>query len=604
MKDHPQAKKLSVIISTMPDKPGVYRFFDDKDVIIYIGKAKSLRKRVSSYFTRGQNDFGKTRMLVSRIVDIKCIVVETEMDALLLENNLIKKHQPRYNVLLKDDKTYPWICIKKENFPRIFSTRKMVRDGSTYFGPYANVKMVNTLLDLINNLYQLRNCNYQLTEENIEKKKFKVCLEYHIGNCLGPCEAFQSEIEYNIFIKEIREILKGNINSVIAQLREIMLTASDKVEFEKAHIIKEKIVLLEKFKSKSIVVNPAINNVDIFSIIKEGNTGYVNFMKVMNGAIMQSHTLELRKKLDETESELLTLAIGELRTRYDSDSPEIIANTEPDIELPGVTITIPKIGDKKHLLELGIKNLRYYIKEKHEQYEKLNPGTRARKLMEKMKSDLRLPKEPVHIECFDNSNIQGEFPVAAMSVFRNGKPYRKDYRHFNIKTVTGPNDFASMEEVIHRRYKRLLSEGQDLPQLVIVDGGKGQLSSAVKSFDRLGLRGQISILGIAKRLEELYYPDDSVPLYLDKKSETLRIIQQMRDEAHRFGITHHRLKRSKAVVKTELSNIQGVGEATSQKLLQHFKSVKKIREANLDEIASVVGMAKAKTVYGYFRLPK
>lgn len=598
---NPLPENIENMISTLPGNPGVYQFYDQDGMLMYVGKAKNIKKRVGSYFNK-IHDSGRTSVMVKKIRDIKYIVVGSEMDALLLENNLIKKHQPRYNVMLKDDKTYPWICIKNERFPRIFSTRTVINDGSVYFGPYPSVRMINTLLDLIYHLYKLRNCNLALSEENIQKEKFRVCLEYHVGNCKGPCEGHQNEIDYNETIAQIKEILKGNIIAVINHLKNKMLEFADQFEFEQAQIIKNKLDILEKFKSKSVIVNPVIHNVDVYSILMEGQSGFVNFMKVINGAIVQSFTLELKKKLEETSAELLALAIAELRTRYNSNSPEIIVGVDPEIEIPGVTITIPKIGDKKHLLELSEKNTKYYIKEKVDLFEKLNPGTKVQRLLEKMQKELRLSELPVHIECFDNSNMQGAFPVAAMTVFRNARPFKKDYRLYNIRTVTGPNDFASMEEVVYRRYKRLIVEGQDLPQLIIVDGGKGQLSAAMKSLELLGLRGKISILGIAKKLEELYYPEDPVPLYLDKKSETLKIIQQLRDEAHRFGINHHRRKRSKAVIQTELAQIHGIGDATANALLKKFKSVKKIREASIEEIAAVVGKAKSELVYSYLKM--
>ncbi len=593
-KDH-----LKTIIQGLPDKPGIYQYFNSSEEIIYVGKAKSLKKRVSSYFLN-QHDSGKTAVLVKRIADIKYIVVDSELDALLLENNFIKKYQPRYNVMLKDDKTYPWICLKNERFPRIFSTRKVIKDGSQYFGPYANVKMVNTLLELVKHLYPLRNCNLQLSQDNIEKKKFKICLEYHLGNCMGPCEGRQLLDDYSGTIADIKEILKGNINNVIQHLNELLAKFAGEYAFEKAHEIKEKIELLEKYKSKSVVVNPLIHNVDVFSIATNEEYGFVNFFKIVNGAIIQSHTIELKKKLEETEEELLSIAITELRTRFNSDSKEIIVPMQIEIELPGVEYTVPKIGDKKHLLNLSEKNVRYYMQERLLQYDKLDPTHKIDRLLQQMKKDLRLTEPPAHIECFDNSNIQGAYPVAAMTVFKNGRPSKKDYRHFNIKTVEGPDDFASMEEVIYRRYKRMIEEEQPVPQLIVIDGGKGQLSAALKSLDSLGLRGKIGIIGIAKRLEEIYYPNDSVPMYLDKKSETLKIIQQIRDEAHRFGITHHRNKRSKAVIKTELSDIAGIGPGTGDTLLQHFKSVKRIKELKLEEIINIIGNAKGRIVFNHF----
>ncbi len=595
------ARNLESAISVLPDSPGVYQFYDKDDKLLYVGKAKSLKKRVMSYFRDEINVNGKTRVMISKIADIRTLVVDTELDALLLENSLIKKHQPRYNVNLKDDKTYPWIIIKNEPFPRIFSTRKLIQDGSEYFGPYTPVKMINTLLELIGQLYKLRTCSLNLSEENIQKKKFKVCLEYHINNCKGPCEAYQSREDYDQTIKEIRNILKGNINMVIQHLKTLMNNHATEFHFEEAQRIKEKIDLLERFKSKSVVVNPSIHNIDIFSIVTEESSAFVNFLRVMNGAIVQGHTIEIKKKLDETPEELLEIAIADLRTRFHSDAAEIIVPFEMNLEIENVIFTVPKIGDKKHLLTLSESNVRNYIRERDLQDEKINPENKILRLMEKMKKDLRLTELPRHIECFDNSNIQGDYPVAAMSVFRDGKPAKKEYRHYNIKTVEGPDDFASMEEVIFRRYRRMIDEALPLPNLIIIDGGKGQLSSAISSLDKLGLHGKIPIIGIAKRLEEIYYPGDSFPMYIDKKSETLRVIQQMRDEVHRFGITHHRNRRSKGVVKTELSEIKGIGESTSELLLKHFKSVKRIKEATESELAEVIGKSKAKVVAEYFR---
>ncbi len=592
---------LKNIVSNLPDSPGVYQYFNADQQLLYVGKAKNLKKRVSSYFNK-THDTARITMMVRQIADIKTIVVETEYDALLLENNLIKKHQPKYNVNLKDDKTYPWIVVKNEDFPRVFYTRRYFKDGSTYFGPYASVVMISTLLDLIRQLYKLRTCNLQLSPENIDKKKFRLCLEYHIGNCKGPCTGLQTKDDYDETIDEIRDILKGNINSVIRHLEDRMKAHAAKFEFEEAQLFKEKIEILEKYKGKSVIVNASIHNVDVFGLIDDKNTAYVNFMKVMNGSVIQSHTLELKKKLEESPEELMGLAIAELRLRYHSDAKEMLVTVAPEEEIPGVQCIVPKIGDKKKLLELSEKNARYYMKDKLEQADKLNPEHRIERLMEQMQKDLRLPVKPYHIECFDNSNFQGDYAVAAMSVFKNGRPSKSDYRHFNIKTVEGPNDFASMEEVIYRRYHRLLEEQQPLPQLIVIDGGKGQLSAALTSLEKLNLRGKISIVGIAKKLEEIFYPGDPLPLYLDKKSETLRIIQQLRDEVHRFGITHHRNKRSKGVIKTGLNDIKGIGESTAETLLRHFRSVKRIKEASLDELVAVVGTAKGKIVFEHFKI--
>lgn len=595
--------KLKPQLENLPDKPGVYQYYAEDGRLLYVGKAKSLKKRVGSYFSK-EHDNARTRVMVRQIADIRCIIVETEYDALLLENNLIKQHQPKYNVNLKDDKTYPWIVIKNEPFPRVFYTRRYIRDGSTYFGPYASVTMIHTLLDLIRQLYKLRTCSLALSPENIEKKKFRVCLEFHIGNCKGPCEGLQSMQDYDTSISGIRDILKGNINSVINHLQDQMKGHASRFEFEHAQLCKEKIEILERYKGKSVIVNASIHNVDVFGYVEDNNVFYVNYMRVMNGAIIQSQTIELRRKLDEPAAEIISIAIAEMRERYHSDSREIILQAGIETEIPEVNITVPKIGDKKHLLELSIKNAKYYMKDKLDQADKLNPEHRVERLMMQMQHDLRLPVKPYHIECFDNSNFQGDYAVAAMSVFRNGRPSKNDYRHFNIKTVQGPDDFASMEEVIFRRYKRVVEEEQELPQLIVIDGGKGQLSAAISSLDKLGLRGKISIIGIAKKLEEIYYPGDPLPLYLDKKSETLKVLQYLRDEVHRFGINHHRNKRSKGVIRTELADIKGIGESTAQALLSAFRSVKRIREATMQELGATVGMSKAKLVYDHFHPPE
>lgn len=591
---------IQTLLRSLPDNPGVYQYFDSEDKLLYVGKAKNLKKRVSSYFNKENYENGKTQVLVRKIADVKYIIVNTELDALLLENTLIKKYQPRYNISLKDDKTYPWICIKNEPFPRVFPTRNVVKDGSQYFGPYASVKVMNTVLGLIKQLYALRTCNLNLTEQNIQAGKFKVCLEYHLGNCKGPCVAKESEAEYTQTIQEIKEIIKGNANTVTRHLKTMLQQHIEKMEFEKAQLVKEKIDLIEKFQSKSTVVNPSISNVEVFSIITDDKAGYVNFLKVMNGAIMQGHTIEMKKKLDESDQELLTLAIAELRERFNSDAKEIIVPFEIETEFPDVSFLIPQRGDKKQLLELSLRNVEYYRKEKLKQESLVDPERHTKRILEQMKKDLRLQEEPRHIECFDNSNFQGAYPVAAMTVFKDLKPSKKDYRHFNIKTVEGPDDFASMEEIIFRRYKRVMEESQTLPQLIVIDGGKGQLGAALESLEKLGLRGKIGIIGIAKRLEEIYFPNDSVPMYLDKRSESLKIIQHIRDEAHRFGITHHRNRRDKGTLKTELTEIAGVSTATAQKLLSHFKSVKKVKEAAEAELAEVIGKAKGKVVFEHY----
>jgi len=593
-----QEPSLQIQLSTLPENPGVYQFYDDEDKILYVGKAKNLKKRVSSYFNKN-HDTGKTRVLVKKIKSIKHIIVPTESDALLLENNLIKKYRPRYNVLLKDDKSYPWICIKNERFPRIFPTRRHIKDGSEYYGPYTSMKTVRTLLDLIKSVYPLRTCSYDLSKEKIEAGKYKRCLEYHLGNCNGPCEGLQSAEEYQNQVEDIREIVKGNFKSSLQYFKHQMKILADDMRFEEAQIIKEKIEILENYQVKSTVVNPNISNVDVFSIISDEAFAYINFFQLSHGSIIRSHTLEIKKKLDETDEELLELAIVEIRQRFNSTSKEIYVPFKITTDL-NLKVTIPQLGDKKRILELSERNAKLYRQERFNQIQIIDPERHTNRVMGQMQKDLRLSAEPRHIECFDNSNMQGTNPVAACVVFKNGKPSKKDYRHFNIKTVSGPDDFASMEEVVFRRYKRLLDEEEPLPQLIVIDGGKGQLSSALKSLDLLGLRGKIAIIGIAKRLEEIYFPGDSIPLYLDKKSESLKIIQQLRNEAHRFGITFHRNKRSTGAINSELSALEGVGEKTIEDLLKTFKSVKRIKEVSLENLSAIVGAARAKKIYDAF----
>jgi excinuclease ABC subunit C len=593
---------IELQLQTLPDSPGVYQYYDAAGKILYVGKAKNLKKRVSSYFHK-VHDNAKTIVLVRKIVEIKHIVVASEADALLLENNLIKKLQPRYNVLLKDDKTYPWICIKKEPFSRIFPTRRMVKDGSEYFGPYTNFKTVNTILDMIAALYPLRTCNYDLSKANIQSGKYKVCLEYHIGNCKGPCEGYESLEHYQKQVDAIREILKGNFKDSLRDFKKLMLELAADMKFEAAQKIKEKIEVLENYQSRSTILNPKISNIDVFSIVSDESMAYVNFLQIAHGAIIRSHTMEIKKKLDETDEELLELAVVELRERFHLTSKEIILPFELDFG-DKIKVTVPQLGDKKQILELSQRNAKYQRLEQLKQLQIVDPERHTNRIMAQMQKDLRLPSEPRHIECFDNSNIQGTNPVSACVVFKDGKPSKKDYRHFNIKTVEGPNDFASMEEVVYRRYKRLLDENQPLPQLIIIDGGKGQLSSALKSIDELGLRGKVAIIGIAKRLEELFYPGDSVPLYLDKKSETLKIIQHLRNEAHRFGITHHRDKRSKSALQTSMETIPGIGEKTMLALLKHFKSVKRLQSATEKEISEVIGASKAKKISEFYNIGK
>lgn len=590
---------LELQIQTLPDNPGVYQYYDKDGKILYVGKAKNLKKRVQSYFTKNHDNY-KTSVLVKKIVAIKHIVVPTETDALLLENNLIKKLQPRYNVLLRDDKTYPWICIKNERFPRIFSTRKMIKDGSEYFGPYTSFKTVHTILDLIKELYPLRTCNYDLSKTNIDSGKFKVCLEYHIGNCKGPCEGYESLEHYQSQIEKIRQILKGNFKESLKDFKKLMTDLAMEMKFEEAQKIKEKIEVLENYQSRSTILNPKISNLDVFSIISDETMAYVNFLQISHGAIVRSHTLELKKKLDETNEELLELAVVELRERFHLNSREIVVPFPINLG-ENIKVTVPRLGDKKQILELSERNAKYYRLDQLKQIQIVDPERHTNRIMAQMQKDLRLSLEPRHIECFDNSNIQGTNPVAACVVFKDGKPSKKDYRHFNIKTVEGPNDFASMEEVVYRRYKRMLDENQPLPQLIIIDGGKGQLSSALKSLDDLGLRGKIAIIGIAKRLEELFYPGDSAPLYLDKKSETLKVIQFLRNEAHRFGITHHRDKRSKSALTNSLESIPGIGEKTMITLMKHFKSVKRLQNADEKAISEVVGVSKAKKISDFYK---
>jgi len=587
-------------IADIPHKPGVYQYWDAEGTLIYIGKAKDLRNRVGSYFNKDTQMNGKTRVLVSRIRKITFTIVDTEIDAWLLENSLIKKHKPRYNIMLKDDKTYPWIIIRKEPFPRVFWTRKMIKDGSTYFGPYASVGMMHTILDLIRETYPLRTCNLPLTPENISEGKFKVCLEYQIGNCKGPCQAYQSIDDYENNIEEIRDILNGKVGNVIKNVRKVIKTAVEALNFEYAHQYQLKLQILEKYQSKSTVVNSAITNIDVVSIASDERYAFVNYLKVMNGSIIQTQTIEIKKRLDETDEELLTIAITEFRTKFHSTSREIIVPFEIPFLDENLKFTVPKLGEKKKLLELSQKNVLFFKKEKLNQYEKLNPDLRTERILSQMQKDLRLTQLPHHIECFDNSNFQGKYPVSAIVVFKDAKPSKKDYRHFNVKTVEGPNDFATMEEAVYRRYKRMLEEEDTLPQLIIIDGGKGQLSSALTSLRKLGIEKRVTVIGIAKKLEELYYPGDSYPLYLDKKSETLKVIQQLRDEAHRFGITFHRKKRDQGTLKTELEQVPGIGKTTADKLLRHFKSVKKIKEASASELLTVLNKKQVQTLLTHF----
>jgi len=587
-------------LADIPHNPGVYQYWDQEDTLIYIGKAKDLRNRVGSYFNQDTQMNGKTRVLVSKIRKITFTIVDSEIDAWLLENSLIKKHQPRYNIMLKDDKTYPWIIIKKEAFPRLYWTRNKIKDGSTYFGPYASVGMMHTILDLIKETYPLRTCNLPLTDENIDNGKFKVCLEYQIGNCKGPCQAYQSHSDYDQNIEEIKEILNGKISNVIREVKQIIKNAVADLNFEYAHQYQKKLLVLEKYQSKSTVVNSSITNVDVVNIASDERYAFVNYLKIMNGSIIQTQTIEIKKRLDESDEELLTIAITEFRTKFHSTSKEVIVPFDITLSDENLKFTVPKLGEKKNLLELSHKNVLFFRREKLNQYEKLNPDLRSERILTQMQKDLMLTQLPVHIECFDNSNFQGAYPVSAIVVFKDAKPSKKDYRHFNVKTVEGPNDFATMEEAVYRRYKRMIDEEESLPQLIIIDGGKGQLSSAVSSLKKLGIDKKVTVIGIAKRLEELYYPGDSYPLHLDKKSETLKVIQQLRDEAHRFGITFHRKKRDQGTLKTELESIPGIGKTTADKLLRQFKSVKKIKEASTPELEKVLNKAQLQTLRAFF----
>lgn len=588
-------ESVEIQAKSLPEVAGVYQYFDKNDKILYIGKAKNIKKRVLSYFNKTHDNL-KTRLLVKNIVRIEHIVVNSEMDALLLENTLIKKYKPRYNIMLRDDKTYPWICIKKEHFPRVFFTRRVIQDGSEYFGPFTNLKTIRALLDLIKNLYPLRSCQYDLSAEKIAVKKYKVCLEYHIGNCLAPCVDKVTTADYNQNIESIKQIIKGNFKDTLEAFRKQMFAFALNQEFEKAQWLKEKIDQLEHYQSRSTVVHPKITNVDVFSIYSDESYGYINYLQVVHGAIVFSHTMEIKKKLEETDVALLQLGIIEIRQLFSSTSATLFVSEKVSLG-ETLNVFVPKQGDKKKLVELSLRNAKYFRMERFKQMKVVDPDRHLKRIMAQMKADLRLPHAPYHIECFDNSNIQGTHPVAACVVFKNGKPSKKDYRHYNIKTVAGPNDFASMEEVVFRRYKRLLEESSPLPQLVVIDGGKGQLSSAVKSLEALGLRGKIAILGIAKRLEEIYFPEDPIPLYLDKKSETLKILQQARDEAHRFGIQFHRQKRSNSGIVSSLDRISGIGPATRDLLLQHFKSVKRIKAATQEELQVLLGQQKGTRIF-------
>ena len=592
--------ELELQLKTLPSEPGVYRYYDKKGELLYVGKAKNLKNRVLSYFNKSQIGY-KTRMMVSKIVRLETTVVNSEYDALLLENNLIKEYQPFYNILLKDDKSYPWICIKKEPFPRVFLTRNVIKDGSEYYGPYAKVKQAKTLIEVIKNIYKLRTCSLNLAPEKIKEGKYKVCLEYHIKNCAGPCEGLESEEEYAQKLNAIRGIIKGEFKAAREYLEAEMYNYAAKLEFENAQQSKEKLQILENYQTHTTIVSSNINDVDVFGIISDEAAAYVNYFKIKNGSIIQSYTTEIKKMLDETDEEILEEALIEIRNKFNSTSTEIFLPFHLNIEIPHVKLIVPKLGDKKRIVELSEKNAMEYRVEKLKQVQIVDPERHTNRIMAEMKKLLRLPEEPRHIEGFDNSNIQGTNPVSACVVFKDGKPSKADYRIFHVKTVEGPNDFATMEEVIYRRYSRLLDEGEPLPQLILIDGGKGQLSSAVKSLKLLGLYGKISIIGIAKRLEEIFFPEDPVPLYLDKKSETLKVLQRVRDESHRFGVKHHRTRRKSSTIKSELEEIPGVGEKTIQQLLSKLKSVKRIKEASLETLEEILGKSKAKAVWEHFR---
>ncbi len=591
---------LKEIIKTLPPTPGVYQYYDSSGKIIYVGKAINLKSRVASYFAASANHNGKTQILIKQIADIKTIKVPTEMDALLLENSLIKKYQPKYNIQLKDDKTYPWIVIKKEPFPRVFYTRNVKKDGSEYYGPFHSVKIIKTLIEMFQHTFDIRHCNHKLNENNIGSDEFMTSVEYYIGNCKGCCQGETSMEEYEERLHNIRKILKGNVTAVINELKKRMHELAENYEFEKAQEIKDKLILVERYQSKSTVVSASLHNLDVFTIESDINSAYINFIKVMSGAIIQSHTLEVKKKLEELDSDVLEFAILEIRDRFPSKSKEILVSHEVNMELPGVKFLVPQKGEKKSLIELSHRNAMYYKVEKYKQIKNVDPDKHVNRILETMKNDLRLADLPRHIECFDNSNFHGTNAVAACVVFKDGKPSKKDYRNFNIKTVVGADDFASMEEVVLRRYQRLLDENEPLPQLIVIDGGKGQLSSAVKSLKALGLFGKIAIIGIAKKLEEIYFPGDSVPIYLDKRSETLKIIQHARNEAHRFGITHHRNKRSKNFIQSELLGIEGIGDKTQLQLIKDFKSVSQVKKANFEALKDSIGFAKAQIIWKYF----
>lgn len=583
-------------IEILPDTPGVYMYYDARGTVIYVGKAKNLKRRVSSYFNRTHESL-RTNLLVRAITDMSYVVVPTEEDALNLEDSLIKEYKPRYNVLLKDDKTYPWIVVTGEYYPRVLMTRNRIKDGSKYFGPYPSVSVARTVLDLIHELYPLRRCRHAITPSYIAAGKGRLCLEYHLKNCPGCCTGLIAAQDYAQDVERVKQILRGDTDGLLDFLREEMTRLAGELRFEEAQVLKEKYHLIERYRAKSVIVSQTIKDIDVFGIEDDDRDVYVNYMHVRNGAIVKSLTLEYKRRLEESQEQLLGYAMGEISRKLDVKFSEVVVPVVPDVDFPGVTFTIPQRGDKAKLLDVSERNARQHKVDMLKRMEKHNPEERLERVLERMKSDFRLTELPRHIECFDNSNIQGTNPVASCVVFRNAKPSKRDYRHFNIKTVVGPDDFASMKEVLTRRYTRLMEEGQGLPQLIVVDGGKGQLSAAVEALDAIGLRGKIAVVGIAKRLEEIYFPGDSVPLYIDKNSESLRVVQHLRDEAHRFGITHHRNRRSKSQIVSELDNVKGIGDKTQSALLQHFKSVKRLREASMDDIAEITGPARAAVIY-------
>jgi len=590
---------LELQLKTLPSEPGVYRYYDKNEQLLYVGKAKNLKKRVLSYFNKHLSGY-RIKIMVGKIHRLETTIVNSEYDALLLENNLIKEHQPFYNVMLKDDKTYPWICIKNEDFPRIFLTRTKIKDGSEYYGPYAKVRPAKILLDTIKHIYKLRTCNLNLAPSKIDDGKYKVCLEYHIKNCEGPCEGLESKTDYDEKIDAIRGMIKGDFRKAKEYLTGQMMKHAENLQFENAQLIKERLDILEDYQAKNTVVNSNIDDVDVFGMTSDETAAYVNFFKIRNGNIIQSFTTEIKKILEESDEDIMEEALIEIRQKFSSDSREVLLPFHLSVEIPNVKLIVPKVGDKKRIVELSEKNAREYRLEKLKQVQIVDPERHTNRIMAEMQKLLRMPVEPRHIEGFDNSNIQGTNPVSACVVFKDGKPSKADYRIFHPKTVEGPNDFATMEEVIYRRYKRMLDEGESLPQLILIDGGKGQLSSAVKSLRLLGLYGKITIVGIAKRLEEIFFPEDSIPLYLDKKSETLKILQRVRDEAHRFGVKHHRTRRKNSTIKSELDEIPGVGERTVELLLSKLKSVKRIKEANLETLEEILGKSKAKIIRDFF----